>query len=70
MTKRILWSALLGLLAALSLVACATTPVFTAGTYIGIGKGHGGDIKVAVAVSATKVLKVELLQSGETAGIG
>lgn len=70
MTKRALWSALLGIAAALSLVACATTPIFTAGTYIGTGKGHGGDIKVAVTVSAAKVLKIELLQSGETAGIG
>ncbi len=42
---------------------------FTAGTYEGIGKGFGGEIKVAVTVSETAIEAIEVLSHGETGGI-
>lgn len=71
MTKRSFWSSLMGCIVLTAmLVACATASVYTPGTYVGVGKGHAGEVKVAVTVSATKILKIELIQSDETAGIG
>ena len=63
------------LLAGLLIVSgCAKTDqgsqLYTAGTYEVVTQGFGGDMKVAVTVSADKIEKVEVLEHGETQGIG
>ena len=43
---------------------------YTAGTYEVTTQGFGGDMKVAVSVSESKIEKVEILEHNETEGIG
>ena len=62
---------LLVLAAPAGFVACATaSAAYTPGTYVGVGKGHGGELKVAVTVSERAILKIEVLSAGETAVLG
>ena len=42
---------------------------FVDGVYEGVGEGFGGDIKVEVEVKDTKLVRVDVLEHGETAGI-
>ena len=48
----------------------AAAPELAANEYIGVGKGFGGDIKVKVTMDGDKIAKIEVLEQGETAGIG
>ncbi|MBL8965600.1 MAG: flavocytochrome c [Spirochaetaceae bacterium] len=51
--------------------ACATPgAAYVPGTYVGVGKGHGGELKVAVTVSPRQILKIEVLSNDETAVLG
>lgn len=43
---------------------------FTPGTYEGVSKGHGGEIKATVTVSADKIESIEITADGETGSIG
>lgn len=66
-----LFSSLLAILAAAAIVSCASSGgSFAAGSYEGVGSGHGGDIRVLVTVSDTRIEKIEVLESGETAMLG
>lgn len=47
------------------------TTTYTDGTYTGVGKGYGGDVKVSVEVKDGKISKVDLVDiANETPGIG
>lgn len=48
----------------------AEEPTLAANEYIGVGKGFGGDVKVKVTMDGDKIAKIEVLEHGETAGIG
>lgn len=48
----------------------ATAGKFTPGTYEGVSKGHGGEIKATVTVSADKIESIEITADGETGSIG
>ncbi len=64
-------SAIIVFAALVVLAGCATgSASYEPGTYIGVGKGHGGDLKVAVTVSERAILKIEVLAAGETAVLG
>jgi len=66
-----LFSSLLAVVAAAAIVSCASSGgSFAAGSYEGVGSGHGGDIRVLVTVSDTRIEKIEVLESGETAMLG
>ena len=66
-----LFTSLLAVLAAAAIVSCASSGgSFAAGSYEGVGTGHGGDIRVLVTVSDTRIEKIEVLESGETAMLG
>ncbi|PKL24106.1 MAG: flavocytochrome c [Spirochaetae bacterium HGW-Spirochaetae-3] len=66
-----MFSSLLVILAAIAIVSCASSGgSFAAGSYEGVGSGHGGEIRVLVTVSATRIEKIEVLQSDETAMLG
>lgn len=53
----------------LTLAACKKTNKYTAGTYTGIGKGHGGDVLVEVTVTSDKIETVAIKEHQETVGI-
>lgn len=57
---------------AASVISCAgqAKAAYSAGTYEGVGEGHGGKIRVEVTVGANKIEKIVLLESDETAMIG
>ncbi len=66
-----LFASLLAVVAAAAIVSCASSGgSFAAGSYEGVGSGHGGDIRVLVTVSDTRIEKIEVLESGETAMLG
>ncbi len=50
--------------------AAAAGGKFTPGTYEGVSKGHGGEIKATVTVSADKIESIEITADGETGSIG
>lgn len=59
------------IVASLLAVSCvSTTKRFQPGTYEGTGKGHGGDIKVAVTVNEKAILGIKVLSMNETAYLG
>lgn len=43
---------------------------FTEGTYTGVAKGYKGDVKVSVTVDSDSIKSVEVVEQGETFGIG
>lgn len=47
----------------------AAAALFTEGTFEGTGKGHNGEIKVAVTFSKDKIEKIEILEHKESLGI-
>lgn len=47
----------------------SSSHAFTAGTYSGVGSGHGGDITVEVEVSDTEIIRVSVIDHKETQGI-
>ncbi|MFA6506566.1 MAG: flavocytochrome c, partial [Treponemataceae bacterium] len=55
-----------------AVISCAgqAKAAYSAGTYEGVGEGHGGKIRVAVTVGANKIEKIALLESEETAMLG
>jgi uncharacterized protein with FMN-binding domain len=55
--------------------ACASggnqgPPVYKPGTYQGEGEGEYGPIRLAVTVSAREITGIEVLEHGETPGLG
>ncbi len=52
-----------------ALSGAIAAPSYEDGSYEGIGKGFGGDIKVKVEVKDSKIVSVEILEHGESAGI-
>lgn len=64
-------SAVILIIASFLAVSCvSTTKRFQPGTYEGTGKGHGGDIKVAVTVNEKAILGIKVLSMNETAYLG
>src|SRR5690606_235559 len=71
-------SLLLCILLVLSVAACSKTDttdtssdtgIFKAGTYVGVGKGNNGDVKVEVKFDANSIVSIKVLEHSETAGI-
>jgi len=64
----LLWAAVL----AASVISCAggAKSSYAAGTYEGVGEGHGGKIRVEVTVGASKIEKVVVLEQDETPMLG
>lgn len=58
------------LAAVLASCAAQAKAVYAAGSYEGIGSGHGGDIKVLVTVDDQRIQRIEVVETGETAMIG
>jgi len=58
-------------LAVLICTACmSTAPKYQPGIYEGIGKGHGGEIKVLVTVNETTIQDIKVVSMQETAYLG
>ncbi len=52
-----------------SLASCSGGNKYTAGTYTGTGKGHGGDVTVEVTLTSSKIRSVKITKHSETQGI-
>ncbi|CDX03972.1 FMN-binding domain [Desulfitobacterium hafniense] len=46
------------------------TTTYKDGTYEGVGKGFGGDVKVEVEVVDNKIVKITITEHSETEGVG
>lgn len=68
-TKKLLLAGI-ALVCLLATACVSTAQRFQPGIYEGIGKGHGGDIKVAVTVSESRILDIKVLSMQETAYMG
>ena len=66
---RKIFSLMMALIMALSLIPMAMAESFTDGTYTGSGKGMMGNIDVSVTVEGGKITAVEVTSHSETAGI-
>lgn len=51
------------------LCACTSASSYKPGTYTGTGEGNNGDVIVQVTVNENAIVKVEVIQQEETAGI-
>jgi len=56
-------------LAAASCAGSAKAP-YAAGSYEGVGEGHGGEIRVSVVVTGSRIEKIQVLSQDETPMIG
>lgn len=68
-------SLLLCILLTISLAACTKNTTDTPGdvggtTYVGVGKGHNGDVKVEVTFDGGKIVAVKVGEHEETEGVG
>ncbi len=65
-------SLIVAAVAAIAIAACAggAKAAYSAGTYEGVGEGHGGKIRVEVTVGAAAIEKIVVLEQDETAMLG
>lgn len=78
MRKKSIFVSLVSILLVISLLGCQTSSVennlektstYKEGTYIGLGNGKNGPIKVETTFSNDKITSVKVLEHGETVGI-
>lgn len=64
-------SLIFSIIAVTIIVSCASSGgSFAAGTYEGVGEGHGGEIRVLVSVSSDRIESIKVIESSETAMLG
>ncbi len=66
MVKKIITGILMISIILIAFAGCGKKDVYNAGTYEGVGKGHGGDIKVSVTVSKTKIESIKVTENHES----